>query len=95
MRFSFVQNNSAAIEAELERGELDLVFVAVPPSRSGLDWLRVFDQEFVLIVPPTHRLARRRQVALRASLLASPPPCSGSTPSAGGCGGNSRILARH
>jgi DNA-binding transcriptional LysR family regulator len=65
VRFTFVQNNSAAIEEQLERGELDLVFVAVPPGRGGLDWVRVFDQEFVLIVPPSHRLARRRQVALR------------------------------
>ena len=41
MRFNFVQNNSAAIERELERGALDLVFVAVPPGRPGLEWVRV------------------------------------------------------
>src|SRR5258705_3589877 len=65
VRFSFVQNNSAAIEEQLERGELDLVFVAVPPGKDGLDWVRVFDQEVVLIVPRSHALARRRQVRLR------------------------------
>src|SRR5215475_15922307 len=37
VRFNFVQNNSAAIERELERGALDLVFVAVPPGRPGLE----------------------------------------------------------
>src|SRR4029453_7533741 len=37
VRFNFVQNNSAAIERELERGALDLVFVAVPPRRPGLE----------------------------------------------------------
>jgi DNA-binding transcriptional LysR family regulator len=63
--FTFVQNNSAAIEEQLERGDLDLVFVAVPPGKKGLDWVRVFDQELVLIVPHSHRLARRRQVRLR------------------------------
>jgi DNA-binding transcriptional LysR family regulator len=65
VRLNFVQNNSAAIEEQLERGALDLVFVAVPPGRLGLEWVRVFDQEFVLIVPRAHALARRRQVRLR------------------------------
>ena len=41
---TFVQNNSAAIEEQIERGALDLVFVAVPPGRPGLEWVRVFDQ---------------------------------------------------
>src|SRR5262249_27232685 len=61
VRFNFVQNNSAAIEEQLELGALDLVFVAVPPGRAGLEWVRVFDQELVLIVPRAHALARRRQ----------------------------------
>jgi DNA-binding transcriptional LysR family regulator len=65
VKFSFVQNNSAAIEAQLERGELDLIFVAVPPGRGGFEWARVADQEFVLIVPHSHRLARRRRVKLQ------------------------------
>src|SRR5262245_54999245 len=65
VRFTFAQNNSTAIEAQLERGELDLIFVAVPPGRSGFDWARVADQELVLIVPRSHRLAGRRQVRLR------------------------------
>src|SRR5262249_756066 len=57
IRFNFVQNNSATIEEQLARGELDLVFVAVPPGRTDLDWIRLGDQELVLIVPPSHRLA--------------------------------------
>ena len=65
MRFGFVQNNSATIEAQLERGELDLIFVAVPPGHGGFGWTRVVDQQLVLIVPRGHRLARRRQVRLR------------------------------
>src|SRR5262245_13028396 len=38
VRFAFVQNNSATIEAQLDRGELDLVFVAVPPGRADFGW---------------------------------------------------------
>ena len=32
-------------------GRARLIFVAVPPGKDGFDWVRVFDQEFVLIVP--------------------------------------------
>lgn len=65
VRFTFVQNKSATIEAQLERGEVDLIFVAVPPGRGGLAWTHVADQQFALIVPRSHRLAGHRQVRLR------------------------------
>ncbi|MPZ41410.1 MAG: LysR family transcriptional regulator [Rhizobiales bacterium] len=65
VRFAFVQNNSTAIESQLERGELDLIFVAVPPGHAAFGWTHVGDQQFVLIVPRNHRLARRRQARLR------------------------------
>jgi DNA-binding transcriptional LysR family regulator len=64
VRFAFVQNNSTTIGAQLERGELDLVFVAVPPGNADFGWTHVGDQQLVLIVPRSHRLARRRQVRL-------------------------------
>ncbi|HZO47564.1 MAG TPA: LysR family transcriptional regulator [Xanthobacteraceae bacterium] len=64
VRFAFVQNNSATVEAQLERGELDLIFVAVPPGHAGFGWTHVGDQQLTLIVPRGHRLARRRQVKL-------------------------------
>jgi DNA-binding transcriptional LysR family regulator len=64
VRFAFVQNNSAAIEAQLERGALDLIFVAVPPGHADFGWTHVGDQQLVLIVPRGHRLARRRHVRL-------------------------------
>jgi DNA-binding transcriptional LysR family regulator len=65
VHITFVQNNSAMIEEQLARGELDLIFVAVPTSNPDFAWTRVADQELVLIVPRSHRLAHRRQVRLR------------------------------
>ena len=50
VQFGFVQNNSATIEIQLERGELDLIFVAVPPAHADFGWTRIVDQQFVLIV---------------------------------------------
>jgi DNA-binding transcriptional LysR family regulator len=66
VRFAFVQNNSTTIEAQLERGELDLIFVAVPPGHANFGWTHIVDQQFALIVPRNHRLARSRQAPLRA-----------------------------
>ena len=44
--------------------QLDLIFVAVPPGHADFGWTHVGDQQLVLIVPRSHRLARRRQVRL-------------------------------
>ncbi len=63
--FSFSQNNTTAIEEALEKGDLDLIFTAVPPSRPSLAWERLFDQELVLIAKRTHRLAGKKTVRLR------------------------------
>jgi DNA-binding transcriptional LysR family regulator len=63
--FSFSQNNTTTIEEQLEKGDLDLIFTAVPPSRPSLAWERVFDQELVLIAKRTHRLAGKKTVRLR------------------------------
>jgi DNA-binding transcriptional LysR family regulator len=65
VRFTFTPNNSAALEEQLDSGDLDLAFTTVPVANSRLAWTRVTDQELVLIVPCNHRLAGRRHVALR------------------------------
>jgi DNA-binding transcriptional LysR family regulator len=65
IRFTFTPNNSAALEEQLERGVLDLAFTTVPVAGPMLASTRVTDQELVLIVPRSHRLAHRRQVTLR------------------------------
>ena len=62
----FVQNNSADDRgpARTRRTGPHLRGGAARP-HADFDWARVVDQEFVLIVPHGHRLARRRQVRLR------------------------------
>lgn len=65
VRFTFTPNNSAALDEQLARGDLDLAFTTPPIASPEIAWTRVADQELVLIVPENHRLARRRQVTLR------------------------------
>ena len=64
VRFSFTQNNGAALEQLLLSGDLDCAMVAGPPRDPRLRWTRVFEQEIVLIVPRAHRLASRKTVRL-------------------------------
>lgn len=65
VRLSFTQNNSAALQALLEAGELDLIFSTAPLDKPSFAWVHVADQEMALIVPQDHRLAKRKSVALR------------------------------
>ena len=65
INFSFSQNNTTAIEEQLEKGDLDLIFTAVPPHRSSLSWERTSDQKLVLIARRTHVLGKKKLVRLR------------------------------
>jgi DNA-binding transcriptional LysR family regulator len=62
--FSFIQSNSTALEDQLLSGELDLILNARPWNKPDFEWRLVANQELVLIVSPSHPLARRRTVAL-------------------------------
>jgi DNA-binding transcriptional LysR family regulator len=63
--FSFSQNNTTTIEEQLEKGDLDLIFTAVPPQRPSLGWKWTLDQELVLIAKRTHILGQKKLVRLR------------------------------
>ena len=63
--FSFIQSNSTALEDQLLSGELDLILNARPWNKPDFEWRLVAHQELVLIVSPSHPLARRRTVALK------------------------------
>ncbi|HWG03582.1 MAG TPA: LysR family transcriptional regulator [Beijerinckiaceae bacterium] len=64
-RFNFRPNRSAILTEQLERGDLDLIFAAVPTGKSQFSWVPLQYQDLMLIVSPSHRLAHRREVALR------------------------------
>jgi DNA-binding transcriptional LysR family regulator len=64
VRFSFIQSNSIALEGRLRDGDTDLIFNSMPLDDPRFEWAAVADQDLVLLVPPTHRLARRRDVSL-------------------------------
>ncbi|HEY4134269.1 MAG TPA: LysR family transcriptional regulator [Alphaproteobacteria bacterium] len=65
VQLRFTQNNSAALQSQLEAGALDLIFTTAPLDKAAFSWAHVADQDLALIVPASHRLAKRKSVALR------------------------------
>ncbi|TWP49262.1 LysR family transcriptional regulator [Lentzea tibetensis] len=64
VRFGLVQNSRQAVTELLARGEVDLALVAPPPEGDEFESRVVFEQELIVIVPSTHRLAGSTQVRL-------------------------------
>jgi DNA-binding transcriptional LysR family regulator len=63
VRFSLVQGSRQHILDRLIAGELDLALVApLPADEPGLDAAALTEQELLLSVPETHRLAGRRRI---------------------------------
>ncbi len=46
---------------QLKQGQLDAGVLALPLADDDLDWIELFEEEFVLAVPAKHALARRRR----------------------------------
>lgn len=65
VRITFLQSNGAALAEKLKDGELDLIFTSTPIETPQFKWRRVEDQELLLLVPRSHRLAGRKTVALK------------------------------
>ena len=65
VRFNFTSCNSLELSEKLESGELDLVFLSEPIGKHPFSWRRLKDQELFLIVSNEHRLAHKKEVALR------------------------------
>lgn len=57
--------DSRAIADQVHRGDWELGFVGVRPRQRDLLCTQFHEDRLILAVPPDHRLARRRQVALR------------------------------
>jgi DNA-binding transcriptional LysR family regulator len=65
VRLTVREGFSGALEALVARGELDLAVVQYPPQRAELSARRLWSEDYLLAVPPRHRLAgTRRRVAL-------------------------------
>jgi LysR family transcriptional regulator, transcription activator of glutamate synthase operon len=64
VRFQLEPLSDASEAALLSRGAVDLEITASRPGDPSLRWDRLFEQRFLLAVPPGHRLASRDEVSL-------------------------------
>ncbi|WP_237774458.1 LysR family transcriptional regulator [Actinosynnema sp. ALI-1.44] len=64
VRFGLLQSSRAEIIAWMSSGEVDLALYSPPPRSPELAWAPVQEQELKLVLPDTHRLARRSEVAV-------------------------------
>jgi LysR family hydrogen peroxide-inducible transcriptional activator len=99
MTLSVEDDLTAALQARLERGELDAILVALPFDAAGTETEALYDEPFDVILPRGHPLAKRRSVdpaalATAQVLLLHSGHCF-SNQVAGACPGaaaNARIL---
>ncbi|HEU4409753.1 MAG TPA: LysR substrate-binding domain-containing protein [Polyangiaceae bacterium] len=64
VRLTVREGFSDALEALVAGGELDLAFINYPPQHGELSARRLWVEDYLLAVPPRHRLAGKRRVAL-------------------------------
>jgi DNA-binding transcriptional LysR family regulator len=64
VRFQLFQQDAKQLLDRLTDGTADLAMVSDDPGQSSIGWSRLFVEQLCLAVPPTHRLAKRRNVRL-------------------------------
>ena len=60
------EDRTEPLIAQLQAGDLDLILLALPLHRPGIDELALYDEPFLLAVPEHHALARGRRPRLSA-----------------------------
>ncbi|HVB48393.1 MAG TPA: LysR substrate-binding domain-containing protein [Burkholderiales bacterium] len=64
MPLDIEENMTASLDRLLKAGELDVVLLALPYEAPGIEVLPLYDEEFRVVAPRKHPLARRKAVAL-------------------------------
>jgi len=62
LRLRLHEGRTSELVALLRRGELDLLVVALEAPLEGLETLPLFEDRFVVALPASHRLAKRRRL---------------------------------
>ncbi len=64
MPLDIEENMTASLDRLLRAGELDVVLLALPYEAPGIEVLPLYDEEFRVVAPRKHPLARRKAVAV-------------------------------
>lgn len=64
MPLDIEENITASLDRMLRAGEVDAMILALPYEAPGVEVLLLYDEEFRVVTPARHALARRRSVAV-------------------------------
>ena len=59
-----VEEKTPVLVQQLEQGAIDAAILAIPVDSAGLSFEPLFNEPFMLAVPSTHRLAKKKSVSL-------------------------------
>jgi LysR family transcriptional regulator, hydrogen peroxide-inducible genes activator len=66
MPLDIEENMTANLDRMLREGEIDVAILALPFQAPGVETLAVYDEEFRVVVPAKHALARKKHVPVDA-----------------------------
>lgn len=62
LRLRVVEDQTERLMAALRDGSVDAALIALPAEVNGLTEIPIYDEDFVLVVPPGHRFAGKKRV---------------------------------
>lgn len=65
LRVQLEVGGTAGVSRLVADGSVDIGLCSAPPAELGLDFEPLFEEEMALLLPRSHRLARRRAIAIR------------------------------
>lgn len=62
LKLLLVEEKTEALLQKLKNGEIDAAFIAMPCDDSGLEYQKIFEEDFLLAVPSKHPLSKKKKV---------------------------------
>jgi len=62
LRLILIEEKTEILLNKLKKGEIDAALLALPIEENGLEYTKLFEDEFYLAVPPEHSLANRKTI---------------------------------
>jgi LysR family hydrogen peroxide-inducible transcriptional activator len=65
LKLLLIEEKTDELLRKLKNGEIDAAFIAMPCDDEGLNYKKIFSEEFLLAVPKNHALAKKKKIENR------------------------------
>jgi LysR family hydrogen peroxide-inducible transcriptional activator len=72
LRLAIEENFTSVLTEKLKQGDLDVIIVALPYTEGGIETRPIYDEDFVLLIPSSHPLAKEKRDINRTELADEP-----------------------